>query len=348
MGASSSVPQALPPQAVVMQMAMGGWVARAISEISKLNIPDTLDVNGPLTAAQLTATGLDVNTGALERVMRALASVGLFTEDGEGRFGPTPLSEVLTASSPGSVKIVAQEVGGTWLRMLSELGETIRTGEPQSHRVFGMGWWDWLNANPNELATFGEAMKANSQNSMRGVLEKCDFRNAKKIADLGGGFGHLVIALLEKYPSLHGILVDLPELIPVAREKNPAPDAVALRLNYMGQSIFESVPSADVYIMKHIIHDWDDEHCLQLLRNCHQSMDGAGRIICVDSVLSPMGDISGTSAKFLDLLMMSGIRGKERTLQQWKDLYAATGFRVTSVIPLQDNFGTSIIEGAKA
>jgi hypothetical protein len=109
--------------------------------------------------------------------------------------------------------------------MLSELGETIRTGEPQSHRVFGMGWWDWLNANPNELATFGEAMKANSQNSMCGVLEKCDFRNAKKIADLGGGFGHLVIALLEKYPSLHGILVDLPELIPVAREKNPTPEA---------------------------------------------------------------------------------------------------------------------------
>jgi hypothetical protein len=348
MDTSSSAPQTLPPQAVVMQMAMGGWVARAISEISRLNVPDALQVNGPMTAAQLATGGLDVNANALERVMRACASVGLFTEDAEGRFGPTPLSEALTASAPGSVKVVAQEVSGTWLRIFGELSETIRTGEPQCHRVFGMGWWDSLNANPKELANLGEAMKANSQNSMRGVLENCDFSVVSKIADLGGGFGHLVIALLEKYPALNGVLVDLPELIPVARQQNPAPDAVARRLEYVGQNIFERVPPADAYILKHIIHDWDDEHCVRLLRNCHQSMQGSGRLICVDAVLPPMGDPSGTSAKFLDLLMMAAIRGKERTLKQWEELYAATGFRVTSVIPLHDNFGTSIVEGAKA
>ena len=338
----------IPPQAVVMQMAMGGWVASAISAISKLNIPDTLQAHGPMTAAQLTGGGLDVNTSALERVMRACASVGLFTEDAEGRFGPTPLSEVLTSSAPGSVKMVAQETGGTWLKIFGELSETIRTGEPQCHRVFGMEWWDWLNANPAELANFGEAMKANSQNSMRGVLENCDFGGVRKVADLGGGFGHLVIALLERYPALNGVVVDLPELIPVAKEKNPAPVVVAPRLEYLGQNIFEHVPPADTYIMKHIIHDWDDEHCLRLLRNCHDSMQGAGRLICVDSVLPPMGDPSGTPAKFLDLLMMAGIRGKERTLKQWEALYSETGFRVISVIPLQDNFGTSIVEGAKA
>ena len=345
---SSSAPQTVPPQAVVMQMATGGWVARAISEISKLNIPDVLQVNGPMTAAQLAASGLDVIAVALERVMRACASVGLFAEDPEGRFGLTPLSEVLTASAPDSVKMVAQEAGGTWLRIFGELSESIRTGEPQAHRVFGMGWWDWLNANPKELANFGEAMKANSQASMRGVLEKCDFAGVRRIADLGGGFGHLVIALLEKYPGLNGVLVDVPELIPVAKEKNPAPDTVARRLEYVGQNIFERVPPADTYIMKHIIHDWDDEHCLRLLRNCHQSMQGAGRLICVDAVLPPMGNVSGTSAKFLDLLMMAGIRGKERTLRQWEALYAESGFRVTDVISLQDNFGTSIVEGAKA
>jgi len=345
---AANLEPAVPPQAVVMQMAMGGWVARAISEISKLNIPDTLQLNGPMTAAQLAADGREVNAGALERVMRALASVGIFTEDSDGRFGPTPLSEVLTASAPGSVKIIAQEVGGTWLRIFAELAETIRTGEPQCHRVFGMEWWDYLNANPQELANFAESMKANSQNSMRGVLEKCDFSGVSKIADLGGGFGHLVIALLEKYPSLNGVVVDLPKLIPVAKEKNPAPEAVAPRLQYAGQNIFESVPVADAYIMKHIIHDWDDEHCLQLLRNCRNTIEGAGRVICVDAVIPPMGDVSAPSGKFLDLLMMGVIRGKERTLSQWQELYAATGFRVTSVTPLQDNFGTSIIEGVKA
>ena len=348
MAAPNSAPQALPPQAVVMQMAMGGWVARAIAEISKLHVPDILQANGPMTAAQLASTGLEVNAGALERVMRTCASIGLFTEDAEGRFGPTPLSEVLTASATGSVKAVAQEAGGTWLRIFGELSETIRTGEPQCHRVFGMGWWDYLNANPKELANFGEAMKANSQNSMQGVLENCDFHAVTNVADLGGGFGHLVIALLEKYPVLHGILVDLPELIPVAQEKNPAPEAVAARLEYHGQNMFERVPSAHTYIMKHIIHDWDDEHCVRLLQNCRDSMRGDGRVICIDAVLPPMGDSSGTPAKLLDLLMMGAIRGKERTLQQWNELYGAAGFRVTSVTPLRDNFGTSIVEGATA
>jgi hypothetical protein len=173
-------------------MAMGGWVARAISEILKLHVPDTLQANGLMTARQLVERGLQVNAGALERVMRACASVGLLPR---------------------------------------------------------MGWWDYLNANPQELATFGEAMKANSQNSMRGVLENCDLNGVKKIADLGGGFGHLVIALLEKYPSLLGIVVDLAELIPVAEEKNPAPEAVAPRLEYQGQDFFKRAPVADAYIM---------------------------------------------------------------------------------------------------
>ena len=348
MQTATLAPQALPPESIVMQMVMGGWVARAISEICRLNIPDTLQANGPMTAAQLNASGLAVNTGALERVLRACASVGIFTEDGGGRFGTTPLSEVLTASGPVSLKAVATEIGGTWLRFFSELGETIRTGEPQTERIFGKGWWDWLKANPKELEIFGEAMKANSQSSLRGVLEKCDFTAVKKVADIGGGYGHLVIALLEKYPHLNGVLADLPELIPVAKVKNPAPDGVAGRLEYAGGNMFDSVPPADAYIMKHIIHDWDDEHCLRLLRNCHRSMLGAGRLICVDSVLPPMGDVSGTPAKFLDLLMMAGIRGKERTQKQWEELYAAAGFRAARIIQLQDNFGTSIVEGLKA
>ena len=104
---------------------------------------------------------------------------------------------------------------------------------------------------------------------------------------------------------------------------------------------------ADAYILKEIIHDWDDAHCRQLLRNCHKSMEGNGRLICVDSVLPPMGDSGATPAKFLDVHMMLAIRGKERTRKQWEELYAAAGFRITSVIPLRDNFGTSIVEGVK-
>src|SRR5262249_25961386 len=158
--------------AVVMQMVMGGWIARAISDISRLNIPDAVKKHGPMSAAELVATGIDANTDALERVMRACASVGIFSEDARGKFGPTPLSDVLTASSPVSVKVLAQETGGLWLKIWMALADGIRTGKPQSRQILGMEWWDYLNANPKELETFGEAMKSNSLNSMRGVLEK--------------------------------------------------------------------------------------------------------------------------------------------------------------------------------
>jgi hypothetical protein len=341
-------PQHVPPQAIIMQMAMGGWVARTIAEIIRLEIPDVLKRNGPMTAAALVAEGVEVNAGALERVMRACTSLGLFTEDSQGRFGITELAEVLTSDSPASVKLLAREMGSTWTDILPHLGAVIRTGEPQAHKLYGMGWWDYLKANPKEMETFGETMKANSVNSLRGVLQHCDFSGVRKVVDVGGGFGHLVAALLEKWPHLNGVLLDVPDLIPVAQRSLPLPDAVASRLQYVGADMFSAVPRADAYVLKHIVHDWDDEHCHQLLSNCFNSMDGAGRLLCVDSVLPPLGDTSATPAKFLDLMMMALIRGKERTLQQWEDLYKSAGFRVTNVIPLHDNFGTSIVEGAKA
>jgi len=335
------------PDAIVMQMVMGAWVGRTISDISRLNVPDLLKKNGPLTAAGLIAAGIDANEGALHRVMRACASFGLFTEDAQGRFGITPLSEVLTVDSANSVKVVAQEIGGTWAQFLTKLPDAIRSGEPQAHQLFGMGWWDYLKTNPKEMETFGEAMKSNSLNSMRGVLQHCDFSKVKKVVDVGGGFGHLVVALLEKYPNLRGVLQDVADLIPVAQKSFPAPAGVASRLEYFGADMFESVARGDAYILKHIVHDWDDEHSLRLLKNCHASMDGNGRLLCVDSVIPAIGDTSATPAKLLDLLMMVGLRGKERTRKQWEELYGAAGFRITSITPLQDAFGVSIIEGAK-
>ena len=338
----------LPPEAIVMQMAMGGWVARALSDVSRLNIPDMLKQRGPMSAAELVASGIVVNIGALERVMRACASVGLFTEAASGKFGPTGLSDVLTSDSPVSVKILAQEVGGSWSKFWGELLEGIQTGEPQTRRIFGMEWWDYLKANPKEMETFGEAMKSSSLNSLRGVLQHCDFAGVRKVADVGGGFGHLVVALLEKYPTLRGVLLDAPDLIPIAQKHFPGSDPKTVeRLEYVGGDMFASVPAADAYVLKHIIHDWDDAHCFRLLQNCRQSMEGQGRLICVDSVIPPMGDTGATPANLLDVLMMLSIRGKERTKKQWENLYATAGFHITRMIPVGDNFGTSIIEGVK-
>jgi hypothetical protein len=346
MESTQAAPGALPPQAVVMQMIMGGW--GAVSDISRLNIPDVLKKDGPMSAAELVAGGIVADSEALERVLRTCASVGIFTENSQGQFGPTTLSDVLTADSPVSVKVIAQEAGGLWLKLWTALAEAIRTGEPQSRLIVGMEWWDYLKAHPKEMETFGEAMKSNSLNSMRGVLEKCDFSSVGKLVDVGGGFGHLVVALLEKYPNMRGVLLDMPDLIPLAQAHFPVSDPrIAGRLDYVGADMFETVPRADAYVLKHIIHDWDDEHCIRLLRNCHKSMEGDGLLVCVDTVLPPMGDTGATSAKLLDILMLLVIGGKERTLQQWEDLYRSSGFRITSITPLHDNFGTSIVEGLK-
>jgi len=246
------------------------------------------------------------------------------------------------------VKKVVELFGGMMMRVTTELSEAVSTGKPQARAVYGLEFWDYLNSNPKELEEFGEAMKSNSLNSLRGVLEKCDFANATRVADIGGGFGHLALALLEKYPHLQATVMDRPEVVGVAREHLPIPDAsVAARLSYSGGNMFESVPPADVYIMKHIIHDWDDEKCVRLLENCARRVPHNGSVICVDTVLPAIGNTAGTAAKLLDIVMLVCVTGKERTERQWAELYRAAGLNIRTITPIQDNFGTSIIEGVK-
>ncbi len=346
---TQTVTQSAPPQAVVMQMVMGAWVSKVISDLTQMNVPDVVKKFGPLTATEMVATHrIDAKPDFLERALRACASLGIFTEDAAGRFGPTALTDPLTSASPVSVKKLVEQFGGAWWKVWTGVGEAIRTGEPQARAQVGLDWWDYLRANPKEAEDFGEAMKSGSLASMQGVLENCDFTDVRKVVDVGGGFGHLAVALLEKYSHLHGGVLDAADLIPIAKKSLSIKDlAVASRLEYVAGDMFESVPPADAYIMKHIIHDWDDRRCLQLLRNCRKSMMGNGRVIGVDVVLPPMGDTSGTPGKLLDIDMMVFIPGKERTQAQWERLYDDAGFRVTRIIPLQDHFGTSIIEGVK-
>ena len=349
MGTASPMLEPMPPQAVVVQMVMGAWVSKVISDVTRLNVPDVVQAHGPLTALELVSKyGVEARPDFLERALRACASLGIFTEDARGKFGPTPMSEVLTSGSSASVKKLVESVGGTWWKVWTGVYDAIKTGEPQCRNQLGMEFWDYLGANPKEMEDFGEAMKANSLSSLRGVLENCDFTDVSRVVDVGGGFGHMAVALLKKYPSLQAVVLDVPNLIPIAKKSLPSEDAaVAARLEYVGADMFDSVPRADAYILKHIIHDWDDARCIRLLQNCHRSMEENGRVICVDVVLPPMGDTSGTAGKLLDIDMMVFIPGKERTQAQWEHLYRTAGFRIESITPLLDNFGTSIVQGVK-
>ena len=347
MGSATAVPIPLPPQAIAMQIAMGAIVTNCLNVATRLNVPDLVKRHGAMIAADiLIKGGIEANASAFERVLRACASVGVFTEDSAGRFGPTELSDVLTSDSPVSVKNVVELFGGPIARVVSELPESVRTGQPQARRVYGMEWWDYLNANPKDLEEFAQAMKSNSLNSLRGVLDYCDFGGVARVADIGGGFGHLAIALLEKYPHLQATVVDVPDLIPIAREHSANSNStVAGRLEFIAGDMFASVPPADVYIMKHIIHDWEDEKCIRLLNNCRHGLSRNGRVICVDAVVPPMGNTAGASAKLTDIVMMTFITGKERTEEQWAALYRTAGLEILRITPIHDNLGTSIVEG---
>ena len=347
---TATTPQPMPPQAIVMQMMTGAWVARLTGDISRIGVPDALKKHGPMTAAEMVSKGgIHAKVDSLERALRAVASLGILTENADGAFGPTELSDTLTIDSPVSVKRWSEVMCSPffWKGWLG-LEAAIRTGEPQFEAQMGLAFWPYLNANPQALEDFGEGMKSNSLNSMNGVLEHCDFSSVEKMVDVGGGFGHLALALCGKYPHLKAAVLDVADLIPVATKNLPDDPGVVSRVEFIGGNMFESVPPADAYVMKHIIHDWEDERCVRLLRNCRTSMNGDGRIFCIDAIVPPMGDASGITAKLLDMVMMTFITGKERTMRQWEDLYRAAGLRVENVTSIQDNLGTSIIEGVKA
>lgn len=337
------------PSTAVLRMVMGAWISQSISTATRLDLPDKIKTHGPCTATQLVVRhGVDADPEFLERLLRACASVGLFSEDANGYFGFNRMSETLTKYAPGSIKKLVEIFGSTWWRAWNGLEDAVRTGHPQSKAQLGLDYWDFCKQNPSEMKNFAEAMKANSYNSIRSILEICDFSRIKTMVDIAGGYGHLSIALLNKYKELHGIVLDLPNLTPLAEQQaSNEPEELRKRLNFLGGDMFQEVPPAEIYIMKHVIHNWDDEHCVKLLRNCHTNMQGQGRVISIDTILPPMGETGNTPAKMLDLNMLVFIRGKERKLEQWKSLYDLAGFKISQITPLNDNLGTSIIEGVK-
>jgi SAM-dependent methyltransferase len=336
-----------PAQTMVMRMLMGALISQTLSALTRLGIPDLLEQSGPRSALELSREpGVAADPGALERALRACASLGILSEDPEGRFGPTALSEVLTAGSSASVKQLAEVLGSTWWDVWGGLAEAIRTGEAQTRARLGMDYWDYCKAHPADLADFSEAMRLSGLGSVRGVLEHADLSGVETVVDVGGGLGDLALALLRRYPSLRCVLLELPELLPVVERRLAGEDAELLsRLELVGGDMFEAVPRADLYVLKHIVHNWDDARCIRLLGNCRAQLAEGGRVICADALLPPPGDAGAPATKLLDVQMLVMFPGRERTREQWESLYAAAGLRIEQITPLHDVFGTSLVEG---
>ena len=286
----------------------GGLVTRALSVAADLRIAQAL-AYGPRSVDEL-ARENGADPGTLHRVLRALASDGIFAEEAPGVFRNTEASAVLTRDGWDDF---ARLFGGTWLRAVAELDAD---GRPSFPRICGADFWSWLAAHPPERAAFDRAMAQGWQTRLE-RLRMVDWRGDETVVDIGGGNGALLAGLLSRRPGLRGIVFDLPETV---RDE----DALGERITFVEGSFFERVPEGDVYVLSTILHDWDDERASAILRTIRATAAPDARLVIIDAVVPPGNEPHG--AKWLDLLMLALLGGRERDEAQWRDLLGATGF----------------------
>jgi precorrin-6B methylase 2 len=296
-----------------------------IGVAARLGLADELR-HGPRSAEDLArATGADVR--ALPRVLRALASEGVFAETADGRFDTTPLAELLRSDAPGSMRAMAVLYGEPWMwQAYGALSHSVRTGRTAFEHVHGSDFYGFLKDHPSHAELFQQAMTAFTAHEVAAIASACDLAGASTLVDVGAGHGALAAALLTRHPRLNGIVFDLPAVIAGARR---ALDEAGLlqRCTCIAGDFFESVPSGgDIYLMKSVLHNWDDESASRILRRCAAAMHERARLIVVESVIPPGNDAS--EAKLFDINMMVTAGGQERTEAEYRALLHAAGLRL--------------------
>ncbi len=329
---------------VLMNLTAGKIVSQALAVAAELGIADLLK-DSAKSAADI-ARAANASEDGVYRVLRALASVGLFAETGERRFRLTPLGKLLRTDSPEALGGYARFVGheSTW-RPWGELRHSVRTGEPAFDQVFAMPIFEYFAKMPEAAAIFDAAMTSISTFESKAVAAAYDFSGIGTLVDVAGGHGLLITTILKANRKMGGILFDLPHVTAGAPALLQS-RGVADRCQIVSGDFFESVPEGgDAYLMKHIIHDWDDERAIQILKNCHRAMRSGGKVLIVDAVIPP-----GNAAHFgklldLEMLVLTP-RGRERTRVEFQNLLKRSGFRLRRVVPTETHL--SVVEGARA
>ena len=331
----------VPPQIAMLQMISGFWISRAIYIIAKLGIADHL-AGGPKTAEEI-AAATGTHSGAIYRIFRALSSVGVLTEEADQRFGLTPLSETLRTDAPGSLRAFATvELGEEHYPAWGELLSSVKTGEIAFDKHCGVPIWEFFAKNPENARTFDDAMTNVSLAIKDAILASYDATTIRKLTDIAGGHGSLLAAILKSNPEMKGVLFDLPGVTEGARKRIEA-EGLSDRCEVIAGSFFESVPEgADAYIMKWIIHDWDDERSIAIFKNIRRAIAEGGKLLLVEAVVPPGSEPH--FSKFIDLNMLVMTGGRERTEEEYRRLLEAGGFKLTKVIPTDSPM--SIIEAA--
>jgi len=332
----------VPPPLAMLQLISGFWISRCIYITAKLGIADLLK-EGPKTALEL-AAATETHAPSLFRVLRALASVGIVTQDTEDRFGDNALLQTLRSDVPGSLRAFAMtELGEEHYPAWGDLLHSVRTGGIAFDHAFGMDVWKYFARHPDNAKIFNDAMSGMTAQANEALHAAYDFAGIGTLVDIGGGHGGLITSILRRRPEMRGILFDSPQVVDGARPLIEASD-VAGRCELRGGNFFESVPAGgDAHILKWIIHDWNDDQSVSILKNSHQALPENGKLILVEAVV-PAGREPHFS-KFIDLNMLVMTGGRERTETEFRDLYERAGFRLTRVIPTESPF--SVIEGVR-
>jgi hypothetical protein len=333
-----------PPPAVMFSLITGRWVSHLIYVAAKLELADHLN-HGPRTVEELAqATG--VQALALYRVLRALASVGVFAETKDKRIKLTPLAVTLQKEVPGSMHAAALHLSSRYLEdAWAQLLHGVKTGETPFLKAHGVPHFEYLEKHPEDLQVFGESMTSVSSMENLAIAAAYKFSGIQTLVDVGGGNGSLLATILKANPKLKGVLFDLPSVTTRARQDgHVTAKGIAERCTVESGDFFDAVPKGgDAYVMKRTLHDWDNERCSKILSNCCAAMSERGRVLVVESVIPPGN--GPDRGKLIDIQMLI-IGGRERTKEEFATRFREAGLKLTRVVPTKCPL--SIVEGVRA
>ncbi|UCE39368.1 MAG: methyltransferase [Thermoplasmata archaeon] len=332
-------PSELPLPEQLMKFIVGRWISKPIYVAAELGIADML-AEGPKHIDDL-AQSSKSHAPYLFRVMRALASVGIFSEIEDKRFKITPMAEHLKT---GAMRSIALMFNSDWSdEAWKYFLESVKTGETAFEKAHGMSVSKWLEKNPRAAEVFNEANAKKAASTHRAIVDAYDFSGINTLIDVGGGLGVLMAEILIANPLMEGLVADIPSVIQNTRKMIKA-RGIEDRCRAVECDFFKSIPSGgDAYLMSNILHDWTDEQCHLILTTCHRAMKAESRLVILEMVIPPGNEPS--IAKLLDLEMLVITGGRERTESEFKDMLESSGFKLSRIIPTKEN--VCIIEGIK-
>jgi len=314
---------------MLLQMMTGYWVSQALYVAAKLSVPDLL-ADGPRPVEEL-AQATQADASSLRRVLRALASVGVFTEVSSGTFALTPLAALLRTGIPDSMRALAIMYAEEQYRAWGDILHSVKTGRTAFERQFGTSYFAYLAQHPEADRVFNEAMTGWTTQLVGSVVDAYDFSRFKTVVDVGGSYGTLLTAILRSNPAVRGILFDQPRVVAAAGPQL-ARAGVVERCATVGGDFFDEVPAGgDAYVLAQILHDWDDERCVAILRQCRRAMPTHGKLLVIELVLPPGEE--PFFGKWLDLHMLVLLGARERTATEYDSLFRRSGFALAHVVP---------------